>query len=365
MRDSERGAVWLLLRGKAMLPQAGEMLALLEDVLNNVKLDYQERFRQIVLEEKASLEASLLPGGHRMVNLRVRAHFNRGGLGKRTHEWAQLPVLLARPGGASGCELAGCAGKAADHSTGAGKSPEHAVQSDAGCGRCRQFPASTESLLEQAAFRSAGRCDLGARSSTYPRGLSTLPAQVNYVAKGADLYTLGYRLHGSAAVIVNYLRSTWLWEKVRVQGGAYSGLCAFDHRSGVFTFLSYRDPQLAATLKNYDQSGVFLRQLDEVQLSQNELIRSIIGAIGDMDAYQLPDAKGYTSMVRYLVGDSDERRQLYRDQLLSTRLEDFHAFGAVLERAQENGRVAVLGSEAAIEAANRKSPGWLEMRRVQ
>ena len=45
-------------------------------------------------------------------------------------------------------------------------------------------------------------------------------------------------------VITNYLRTTWLWERVRVQGGAYGGFCVFNHRSGVFTYLSYRDPNL-------------------------------------------------------------------------------------------------------------------------
>jgi Zn-dependent M16 (insulinase) family peptidase len=39
----------------------------------------------------------------------------------------------------------------------------------------------------------------------------------------------------------------FLWEKIRVQGGAYGGSCQFDRRSGGFTFISYRDPNLLAT----------------------------------------------------------------------------------------------------------------------
>ena len=79
-----------------------------------------------------------------------------------------------------------------------------------------------------------------------------IPAQVNYVGKGADLYKLGYKPSGAASVIAKYLRTTWLWEKVRVQGGAYGGFSVFDQRSGGFTFLSYRDPNLAATLDVFD-----------------------------------------------------------------------------------------------------------------
>ena len=53
----------------------------------------------------------------------------------------------------------------------------------------------------------------------------TIPAQVNYVAKGANLYDVGYELDGSYAVITQYLSTTWLWERIRVQGGAYGAHC--------------------------------------------------------------------------------------------------------------------------------------------
>ena len=89
-----------------------------------------------------------------------------------------------------------------------------------------------------------------------------IPAQVNYVGKGANLYDLGYAADGSVEVITNYLRTTWLWERVRIQGGAYGGFCVFNQRSGVFTFISYRDPNLLGTLENYDASAGFLRDLN-------------------------------------------------------------------------------------------------------
>jgi presequence protease len=76
-----------------------------------------------------------------------------------------------------------------------------------------------------------------------------IPAQVNYVGKGANLYEHGYQMDGSILVITPYLRSTYFYEKVRVQGGAYGGFCLFDRYSGIFSFLSYRDPNLMETLR--------------------------------------------------------------------------------------------------------------------
>ena len=46
--------------------------------------------------------------------------------------------------------------------------------------------------------------------------------------------------------------------------------------------------------------------------------QNIIGLIGQLDFYQLPDAKGYTSLVRELSGVSDESRQTLREEILST-----------------------------------------------
>jgi Zn-dependent M16 (insulinase) family peptidase len=213
------------------------------------------------------------------------------------------------------------------------------------------FKPQLDSFLSALPAKDIKIAPFGVQPEQKKEGL-TIPAQVNYVGKGANLYDLGYESDGSAEVINGYLRMAYLWEKIRVQGGAYGAFCVFDDASGVFTFLSYRDPNVAATIDNYDKAAAFLKGLDSSRLSDNELKKAIIGAIGDLDAYQLPDAKGYTSMLRYLTNRTDELRQEIRDEVLSTNGEDFIAFGEVLEKVAQSNAVAVLGSQNAIESAN-------------
>ena len=74
--------------------------------------------------------------------------------------------------------------------------------------------------------------------------------------------------------------------------------------------------------------------------------RSIVGTIGDVDAYQLPDAKGYTSVQRYLVGEADDIRQRRRDEILGASVADFRAFADALAELTAYGQVVVLGSES-------------------
>jgi Zn-dependent M16 (insulinase) family peptidase len=64
--------------------------------------------------------------------------------------------------------------------------------------------------------------------------------------------------------------------------------------AGVFSFLSYRDPNLVKTLDNYDGTVEFPQNL---QLCDDALTKAIIGTIVDVDSYQLPVAKGYTRYV--------------------------------------------------------------------
>jgi Zn-dependent M16 (insulinase) family peptidase len=83
-----------------------------------------------------------------------------------------------------------------------------------------------------------------------------------------------------------------------------------------------------------------------------------------VDIYQLPDAKGYTSMMRYLLGLTDELRQLRREEILSTTAADFRAFAEVLEQVKQQGAVVVLGSQEDIEAANAARNNWLTVQKV-
>src|SRR5690606_25073193 len=159
----------------------------------------------------------------------------------------------------------------------------------------------------------------------------TFPGQVNYVAKGGNLHELGLVPRGGMAVAVKHLNTTFLWDRIRVQGGAYGGGAGFDPFSGAFTFTSYRDPNLLGTLANYDAAAAFLRQ----PVGTQDLTRSVIGVIGGIDTYRLPDAKGFTALLWELMGDTDAARQQRRDEVLGASQADFDALADALEQLAE------------------------------
>ena len=357
VKGSESGEAWLMLRAKATVEQAEAMLSILRDILLTVRLDNLERLEQMILEAKAGKEASLAPSGHIVVHRRLKSRFNEANWAAEQLDGVSSLLFLRELIEA----LEGDWPAVLERLTEVGR-----VLLNRSTMVCNitldgeswgDFRPRLADFLAELPAAPAELVQWGAERAPDAEGL-TIPARVNYVAKGANLYEQGYQLHGSVNVITNYLGTTWLHEKVRVQGGAYGGFCVFDQRSGVFDYLSYRDPNLLGTLDNYDGTGHYLLTLE---LSEEELTKGIIGAIGTIDQYMLPDAKGYASMVRYLVRESDEERQRLRDEVLATSADDFKDFGAVLKLVNEVGLVVVLGSKEAIDQANKERGSWLDV----
>jgi Zn-dependent M16 (insulinase) family peptidase len=353
VKGSDRSAAWLFLRGKAMLNQSDELLDILRDVLLRVRLDNQDRFKQMVLEAKARLEQKLVPAGHQMINIRLRAHHDEAGwMVEQMKGMSQLfflrdlaskidsdwPRVLEDLEGIRSFILSG--GNALANVT---------LNQEGWSG----FEPALRSFLDDLPAPPVRPRDWTLERPSPHEGF-TIPAHVHYVGKGFNLYGFGYEYHGSARVVTRYVRNGWLWDRVRVQGGAYGAFCMFDRLSGVLTFVSYRDPNIARTIEAFDRTAEFLEGLD---MSKEELTKAIIGAVGDIDQYQLPDAKGYTSMVHHITGETDEARQIIREQVLGTAPEDFRSFGRVLRSGRESGFIKVLGSPESIGEYASTLPG--------
>ena len=359
--QDNQGLAWFFLRGKATLPNLKEVLAILNDVLLTVRLDNLERFRQLAMEAKAGMESRLSPAGHQIVNHRLRARYN-------SIDWASEQM--------GGINYLFFLRDLVDNLDSRWKDVLATLESirtvliNRPYAICNLTIDSANQAIVRPAledFLTSLPSNNGVRPTTWKPSVFALneglgmPSMVNYVAKGADLYQSGYQYNGSSAVILHYLKNTWLWDKVRVQGGAYGGFCAFDRHSGIFTYLSYRDPNLKKTLEIYDQSVQFLRNLS---LDPAELTKSIIGVIGDIDSYQLPDAKGFTSLTRYLMSISDAERQRTRDEIFATTEKDFQQFGEVLAYVRDEGSVVVLGAPEALSTLNAESDLKLEITKV-
>lgn len=352
VRGTRAPVAKLCLSGKATADKVSDLFALMREVLLECRFDDPQRFTQMALEERARLEQALIPSGHTVVMARLRAPYSLSG------------TLSESIGGISYLE-------ALRELTVRLQSDWSSIQAD--LEQLRQFILRRNGLL----FNLTADRQLLQAAEPFVRDLSEalpdtvcaqiewkkrftasnealiVPAQVNYVGKGCNIYDLGYTWHGSAHVITRHLRMGWLWDQIRVQGGAYGAFCALDRMSGSLAQVSYRDPNVEKTLDVYDRTAHYLSHLD---LSERELTRAIVGAIGDLDAYLLPDAKGMASLTRYLTDDQEALRQQMREEILGTTQKHFQAFADVMSEATRKGAVCVLGGAQAESVAGEH--GW-------
>ena len=338
-------------RGKCMLPRVDDLLHLFKEIFLYPTFDDPDRFKQIVLEHKSDIESSIIPRGHSAVITRLKA----------TDHTAY--TLNEKIGGIDALFFARDLLERIDTDW---LTIRHKIQTihqkiisqngilvnlTAESSALKKVTPQVEQFVSTLPICSNHPIQLS--KQTYPVSEALIvPSRINFVGAAANLYEQNYQMHGSALVISRYLQTAWLWEKIRVQGGAYGGMCAFDQRVGTFTFASYRDPNLEDSIKIYQQTGQFLKDL---KLDEAELTRSLIGAIGQLDAYMLPDSKSFTNAKRRLVGYTDTKRQQLRDEVLSTTQQHFNQFGEILDAAFRNPRVAVLCDQESAARAGLKT----------
>ena len=348
----------LLLRGKSLSSKAGELFAITSDMLGSTQLANQRRAVEMLRDAISQTESSVISSGSAYASARIASQFTlQGYLSEQMGGLSQLHTLRALLAEAEGAHtwpalLARLEGIRAAVLT--RDSALVNLTSDApSLAAAQHHAAEFVQRLPAAAAPLQPWARTGAAPLAAVEGLQ-VPTQVQYVAKGCPVYAAGEAPHGSSAVVARYLGNSYLWENVRVLGGAYGCSLGFDRFTGMATYSSYRDPNLTQTLDNYDGTAAFLRGSD---LSEAELTKAVVGQVGEMDAPFSADQKGYTSMVRHLLGITDSDRQLYRDQVLATSRADFVSFAERLDRVRTEGHVCVVGSEAAFAEAAPQLPG--------
>ena len=176
-------------------------------------------------------------------------------------------------------------------------------------------------------------------------GLMT-PANVDYVCKGYNFKKLGYNYNGSLLVLKTILGYDYLWNRVRVKGGAY-GCMSTIARTGNMAFVSYRDPNLTETLKAFNEAPDFIKSFD---VSDREMTKYIIGTISNLDMPLTPASKGEKALGMYMRGITKEDRQRERDEVLATNVETIKEYNKLIEDIMKKDFICVVGDEKKIKA---------------
>lgn len=159
------------------------------------------------------------------------------------------------------------------------------------------------------------------------------------IAMGINFINEGYSYRGQYEVVVSVLENTYLWDRVRLQGGAY-GCDILLSQEGHLIVCSYCDPNFIRTLNVFKKIGNYLRK---IQLSQEAIQRAIVSTLGVFVAPCSIEQKSERACTYFITGMPQSKRQQVYDEIRQTTLQDFRDMGQLFEALGKNGVICAFG----------------------
>ena len=165
--------------------------------------------------------------------------------------------------------------------------------------------------------------------------------QVNYCSLAGKFKPVDAETRGHLLVLAQILNTNYLWQNIRVLGGAYGAGVSFA-KSGVGIFTTYRDPQIENSFKVFKETKDFVEKFD---VDENVMRQYVIGTMNAFDEPLSNKRKGINYNIRYLNGTTKEEFDIIRKAIINCQAKDIRALYPIVEEIINNGICAILGSE--------------------
>ncbi len=333
-----------LIRGKALYRKGDKLFALMRDMITSLDFTDVNRIKEVLLKHYTGLEASFNSQAMRYalsrsaygLDVAARVHYAWFGL-----EYFQMLQNLVKnlPTRLDDliAKFENFKGRLLD------RQDPHVV-----------IACDEEYYQKIAKEGFYGLADLG-RQPTLPwqpqYSLPVLDSQAFEISSGVaftgkTLATVAY-LHPDAPALSlasNILDNTVLHQKIREEGGAYGSGAGHNTMYGHFYFYSYRDPNIASTLKAFEDAVDLVAKGD---FTDDDLEEAKLEMIQDADAPVAPGSRAGLAYGWWRSGKTREMRQSFRDRLLATTKED-------IQRAVKNHLVAKVAATPSVVFAGKE-----------
>ena len=333
------------MRGKALYPKMDVLFSMMREILMESRLDDEKRLKEILAMLKSRLLASFLSSGHTTAALRALSYTSpmskfkddTDGIGfyeavkKIEEDFEGQKETLIR-------NLKEIARRIfrADNLMISYTSSEEGIEP-----MTKAFAAVKDSLYTGGEIPDEA-CILHCRKRN--EGFKT-SSKVQYVARVGNFIDGGQKYCGALQILKVILGYDYLWQNIRVKGGAYGCMSNFN-RIGDAYLISYRDPNLERTMEVYEGVVDYLKNFN---VSDRDMNKFIIGTMSSLDRPMNPAAKGARSMNLYMNRVSEEMLRSERGQILDAQQEDIRALADVVKAMLDQKLLCVIGSEEKIE----------------
>lgn len=349
-KDLTQKRITFEVKGKAFDKNLQDAMALIEEML--IRSDYSDtkRLYEILAELKSRLQSSMMSAGHVVAGGRAVSYFS---------ENAAIQEVL------SGMDFYRLLEKICGDWEQEGKKTAEKLSELAKQIFCREnlmldFISQDEAVYEQFRELAGGlkeklpvknAAGQPYRVETVRRNEGFLSSsQVQYVCRAGNFLKHGLPYTGALRILKGILGNDYLWNQVRVKGGAYGCMCSFG-KNGDAWFVSYRDPNLAKTIEAFEAAPGWVEQFAD---DERAMTQAVIGTISEMDTPMNPAAKGLRSLSIYLTNQTEEQLQRERDEVLDATAQDIRALAEYIRAFLEDDCLCVVGNEKKIEEEKEK-----------
>ena len=174
-----------------------------------------------------------------------------------------------------------------------------------------------------------------------------IPSDVTYLARACDPRTLEIETDGTWSVASNALSYDYLWNEIRVKGGAYG--CGFRSPSPRHaSFYTYRDPAIDPSLARIETAGDWLASFDpDADTFEGFIVSCVSGMDAPLKPYTLTKRRNAEYFCKTPSGKRAERRQ----QMLESTPDALRALAADISRIAREAPACVFAGREAIEAS--------------
>lgn len=174
-----------------------------------------------------------------------------------------------------------------------------------------------------------------------------VPTDVTYTATAWDRRLLGLPYTGAWLLASRILSYDYLWNEVRVKGGAY-GAGFQTTRSGATRFYSYRDPRIRETVERFAGAGSWLA--GAFAPNEAEMDGYVVSSVASIDAPVKARDLVRRQDGMYFSGYTLEARARVREEVVAATAEAVRELGAAVDAVAEAGCTCVFGNREIIEA---------------
>jgi Zn-dependent M16 (insulinase) family peptidase len=353
-RDDEFGQ-FAYFRMRCLRQNLPEAAGLISRLLGAADFHDHARLRDILVELRNDMKSALIPGGHQFAMLRAASMLSPSVA--REEQWRGITQMLflealvekGDPGLSTLVE-------SLERIRASLLSRPLLLANATASAEC--FPEIGRAVDTIAAALSAGTAPgmpaEPAAQGKRPRAESLVAsASVGYVARAIPGLRYEHPLNGAMAVLGHILSTGYLWEKVRMEGGAYGAFSYPRNTDGLFLLGSYRDPHITSTLRAFEEG---LAHMEAGGVDEAEVDLAVIGTIGREERPIDPGEKGFVRLQRSLHGVTDEVRQNRRTALLAVNRRSIMDVAHLLRDGFGRGYTAVIANKRSLQEAAGELP---------